>query len=348
MHRIVFLHSEWSSYFGACTAALAAHPEVASVHVIHWEPSAEAPFSPPEVAGVVHHRKSTLPRQALEHLLTGIQPTALVVSGWMEGDYLAVARHWRKTIPVILCMDNRWRGTVRQHIAARTAPIHLRRSFDRIWIPGTPQLEFAERLGFPQQRIAMGLYCADSHVFSGAAATRMNPDFLPKPRLVYIGRYAPEKGIAELQDAFASVADAFPDWQLHCIGTGALWATRNQHSRTFHHGFLQQDAIHRVIRDAAVFVMPSVTEPWGVVLHEMACAGLPLSATPDVGASAAFLEPGINGTFLDRHNLAHELAQVMQVSLTERAAQGRASHRIGMSYTPALWTLRLLDLIQTP
>ena len=38
----------------------------------------------------------------------------------------------------------------------------------------------------------------------------------------------------------------------------------------------------------------------------------------------------------------------MQVPLTERAAQGHASHRIGMSYTPALWTLRLLDLIQTP
>ena len=41
--------------------------------------------------------------------------------------------------------------------------------------------------------------------------------------------------------------------------------------------------------------MPSKKEPWGVVLQEMAIAGLPLLTSQHVGAATMFLEEHENG-----------------------------------------------------
>ena len=41
----------------------------------------------------------------------------------------------------------------------------------------------------------------------------------------------------------------------------------------------------RYYRDADVFVLPSRSEPWGMVLNEAAAAGLPLVATEESGAA---------------------------------------------------------------
>ena len=49
--------------------------------------------------------------------------------------------------------------------------------------------------------------------------------------------------------------------------------------------------------------MPSKFEPWGVVVHEFAAAGLPLLLTYSVGAASTFLIPGYNGYILKNNNI---------------------------------------------
>lgn len=344
-HRVVFLHTEWAGYFGACTAALAAHPEVESVHVIHWESNPDAPFEWP-AGGAVHRSLKSGLQQPLLQVLDQIAPTALFVSGWVDRDYLAAARRWRPHIPVVLCMDNRWTGSWRQRAAAATAPFTLHRHFDRIWVPGTPQMPFAARLGFPSNRRAIGLYCADNKPFDAAYQRRKSRLHSLRPTLVFAGRYVPVKGIDALQRAFAVLAPEFPEWELHCVGTGPLAAKQLYHPQITHHGFLQPSAFADLLRDAAVFVLPSREEPWGVVLHEMALAGLPLAATPVVGSASRYLTPGLNGTFLDPNNLSDSLRSLLQVPLEVRAQQSEASRAIGLTYTPAVWAETLLNFLQ--
>jgi len=346
-HRVVFLHTEWAGYFGACTAALAAHPEVESVHVIHWDSNPEAPFEWPSGGAVQRRLKSGL-AQPLLQLLDQIAPTALLVSGWIDRDYLAAARRWRPHIPVVLCMDNRWTGSWRQRLAAAVAPFTLHRHFDRIWVPGTPQLPYAARLGFPPHRRAVGLYCADNAPFDAAYRLRKPHLQALRPVLVFAGRYVPAKGIDALQHAFAALAPEFPEWELRCVGTGPLAATQLDHPQITHHGFLQPSDFATVLRDAAVFVLPSREEPWGVVLHEMALAGLPLAATPAVGSASHFLSSGLNGTLLDLHDLHSSLRSLLEVPLSVRAQQSEASRTIGLTYTPDVWAETLLNFVRTP
>ena len=172
-HRIVFLHAEWAGYLGACTAALAAHPDVESVHVIHWDAHPDAPFELPATGPVVRLLKSDLGLPGIERVLDQISPTALLVSGWIDRQYLAAARAWRPHIPVVLCMDNRWRGTWKQRLAATVAPHTLHRFFDRIWVPGAPQMPYAVRLGFPENRHRY-FRCGSCTVSAPAPSQRRN------------------------------------------------------------------------------------------------------------------------------------------------------------------------------
>jgi glycosyltransferase involved in cell wall biosynthesis len=60
-------------------------------------------------------------------------------------------------------------------------------------------------------------------------------------------------------------------------------------------GFIQPAKIPKLMQRARCLVLPSLWEPWGVVIQEAAAAGLPVIATHSCGASVAFLRDGING-----------------------------------------------------
>ena len=54
-----------------------------------------------------------------------------------------------------------------------------------------------------------------------------------------------------------------------------------------------------IIFNEGVFILPSLKEPWGVVLNEFAASGVPLLGSNVIGASSAFLINGYNGYTFD-------------------------------------------------
>jgi glycosyltransferase involved in cell wall biosynthesis len=50
---------------------------------------------------------------------------------------------------------------------------------------------------------------------------------------------------------------------------------------------------------ADVFVFPSENEPWGLVLNEVMCAGLPVVASREIGAVPDLVHHGVNGFTYD-------------------------------------------------
>ena len=339
--RIVFLYSELAGYVLACFEALASN-EDCEVAVAHWPVNAEAPFELPSNPPFVLQDRSRLSAPELNRWVEAQNPIALVVSGWMDPDYVAVARRWRRTIPVVLTLDNPWTGSLRQWAAAWTAPFWIRQIYDRVWYPGAPQRQFAQRLGF--ERRSEGMYCADVGAFDAAWKGRN-----PKHRLLYVGRYLSLKGVDELWTAFGQLASQFPDWELHAVGTGDGWDDRLEHPQIVHHGFLQPDELAPLVASASALVMPSHKEPWGVVLHEMAAAGLPLVASDAVGSTTRFLVPHENGFIFpagDADALTEALESMMKLTDTERARMGHASRALALELTPKKWAATLLELIR--
>ncbi len=343
--RFVFLYSELAGYVLASLQALASEFG-AEIDVVHWPVNPEAPFELPANSNLRLTDRSTLDQEGLNRLLDQASPNAIIVSGWMDRGYVRAVRRWRNRIPVIVGMDNHWTGSPRQRLASWLSRFLIRRSFNRIWIPGTPQREYARRLGFSDSETLTGWYCADVEPFMRIGRSAE----FSSPKLLYVGRYVPQKGVRQLWTAFGRFRKDFPQWELHCIGTGSEWDSRPELEGVFHHGFQQPQQLPRFIAQSTAFIMPSLWEPWGVVLQEMAAAGLPVLVSDAVGSATQFLKDGCNGFSFrsgDEDSLEHAMRRMAALSSDQILEMGQASARIALTLTPSIRSQQLLAFLDS-
>ncbi len=84
-----------------------------------------------------------------------------------------------------------------------------------------------------------------------------------------------------------------------------------------------------------VLVVPSLFEPWGLVINEGMAAGLPVIATEAVGAVDDLVQHGVNGMRVETGN-AEELERAMEKLLVApdvRASMGEASRALIRGWT---------------
>jgi len=84
--------------------------------------------------------------------------------------------------------------------------------------------EEAIALGVPRDRVAIVMNGVDGELFRprDRAAARQDLGVSAGPLVVYVGNLKPEKGVAELAEAWPNVTAAVPDAQLAVVGDGPL------------------------------------------------------------------------------------------------------------------------------
>jgi len=164
------------------------------------------------------------------------------------------------------------------------------------------------------------------------------------PCILYAGRMTPEKGVQVLVQAFAMVADQFPDAELRLVGPPWLSDPRllppwdaaliskdgfcadlsgrlaelagAAADRLVLAGSLSRPSLARAYRDAAIVVQPSLwEEPFGMpALEAMACGAAVVVTEP--GGHAEFVADGRTGRIVPRGEVA-DLAQVLRELLAD-------------------------------
>lgn len=344
---VLFLYTELAAYTVACLRA-AAH--TFDLHVVRWPVNREAPFEFGPEEGIRLYDRRTFSRKNLAVLADDINPDLVVVSGWIDKDYVAIARKLRSIIPVVLILDNPWKGALKQQLAALVSSFTLQKSFSHCWVPGQRQFQYARRLGFSKESIQTGFYSADLSHFNQLyertfPSRRAN---FPK-RFLYVGRYVDFKGIFEMWRAFMEFRDETDEqWELWCVGTGDQYDNRIESEGIRHFGFLQPDELESVIAESGVFILPSKKEPWGVVVHEFAAAGFPLICSSEVGAAEAFLQPNVNG-YLHSPGSVNELKSAMKKIAAQPDEQllkmAEKSHQLSAQISPESWAQNLLRFL---
>ncbi|MEO1598821.1 MAG: glycosyltransferase family 4 protein, partial [Planctomycetota bacterium] len=295
--RVLVLATRMSGYMLACLSGLA-QALGAEIVVVRRPPDADqAPFFFGDVATIRFLDRAALDRRQLCDLVRTHAPELILCFGWLDGDYLAAVRSRPKGCHAVMTMDTQWRGTARQIAGLVFARLKLVPTFDAIWVAGERQARFARLLGFRHVCISKGLYAADREKF---APIMMQHGGHPAKRLVFVGRYAREKGIDILWDAFLRYHETRQsDLELWCVGTGPLGKTAPAHPKIKHLGFRQPEDFAKLLGDGGIFILPSLYEPWGVVVQEFAIAGFPLILSSAVGAGDHYLTPE-NGILLDK------------------------------------------------
>jgi glycosyltransferase involved in cell wall biosynthesis len=282
-------------------------------------------------------------------LAASCSPDLVLTSGWVDKGYLKVCRAMRKRgIPTVMTFDTAWRGGAKQWLSAALGRTWIPATFSHAWATGELQTLYAHRLGFKKDHVQRGFYAADTGPFLAAYPHACSERGQRYPhRFICVARYIPTKGQQVLCDAFAALCDRneAADWELHLVGTGELYdAVRNspsgRHPRIVHRGFVQAGDMPAVLMESGVSVVPSLYEPWGVVVQEHACMGLPLLLSDAVGARERFLETGRNGDVHragDLADLARSLRSMVQRSDAELLAMGEHSAQLGAAWTPHHW-----------
>jgi glycosyltransferase involved in cell wall biosynthesis len=131
--------------------------------------------------------------------------------------------------------------------------------------------------GIPAQKIHVVPYGADPARFSPRIAARaVDAPF----RVLFVGQIGERKGISYLLDAWRGFRDS--GTELHLVGDFVAGSEVYQRDRGLfrHTGNVPQQQLPELMREADVFVLPTLVEGMPMVVIEAMACGLPVIVTP--------------------------------------------------------------------
>lgn len=346
--NVLVLYTELAPYVLAC---LNAFVESTGVHVdlVRWPVNKEAPFALEFHKNITVHERNVFTDAQLVEFAMARRRSLVMASGWVDKGYLRACRALRaKGTPSVMTFDTAWRGSAKQGVQAIMGRFWIHRTFTHAWATGAKQAEYATKLGFLPDRIRTGFYAADTAPFLKTYRNTKHERRSHYPhRFICVARYIPTKGQQVLCDAFAALCDAGEagNWDLHLVGVGEQHkevseSTSGRHPQIVHRGFVQAKDMPETLRRSGVAILPSMYEPWGVVVQEFACMGLPLLLSDAVGARERFLKEGENGFVHeagDEEDLKRTMKCIIEKSDDQLFAMGERSFELGGAWTPDDW-----------
>ncbi len=316
------------------------------VYVVSWDKKKNTVYMPSFTDGVTHFNRSELCFHKLAGLIQSISPDIIYVSGRMDKLYLKIAKKYRALIPIVAGMDTQWQNNLKTYIKLLLSYFWYKPYFSHIWVPGEQQYALAQALGYSSNSIINNLYSCDFELFNSVPP--LNPNEFNKT-ILFIGRLERSKGFDVLIKCWRGFnKEELSGWRLKVIGSGSLYEKFQNTENVDFLGFLDQNKIRDELVSSSIFILPSVYEPWGVVVHELACAGRLLICSGNVGAVNAFLINGFNGFKIDEVNsqsLADTLKQVFSMNFDDIVLMGCNSRTLAKRITPKLSAASLISIL---
>jgi glycosyltransferase involved in cell wall biosynthesis len=265
------------------------------------------------------------------------RPQAVVVHGYSHLTENVVIQASRSAgIPVLLRGES---NLLRQRpalvrVGKRLAlPLVMSRLAGALAI-GTHNARYLEHYGVPRERIFLTPYAVDNAFFreqaraarTEARAWRAKLD-IPSDHLVvlFVAKLIPEKACADLIRAMGSLRRR--DVTLVIAGDGPLrtdteaLAAGYPGLSTRFLGFANQTRMPAVYALGDLLVLPSLSEPWGLVVNEAMNLGLPVIVSDQVGA-APDLVSSANGWVFPAGDIP-ALTAALREAISDRTALKR-------------------------
>jgi glycosyltransferase involved in cell wall biosynthesis len=290
--------------------------------------------------GAVARGRWVVASRGTRHELDDFNPDIVLLGGWNQPAFwtgLRWARRHGRTVVLWVestLYDERSGSLVLERLKRRAVS-----AASAFLVPGRAALEYVESLGVSPERIFVAPNAVDLSIFTVDA----NRETREQCTFLYVGRLAAEKGIDVLLDAFADVPG-----RLLIAGSGPQEAElrARTNGRVTFLGHMPREELPELYKSADCFVLPSRSEPWGMVLKEAAAAGLPLVATEAAGAAHDLIEDGVNGYRVAVDD-ADALADALRKVASDRAWRRRAGERsreLTEGYTGEAWADAVADL----
>ncbi len=310
---------------------------------------------------------------------------ALALLGWGNRE-ANVAHAWalRKNVPCILLSESTEKDRARSRLG-EWVKRRIVSGFNAALVGGRRHAKYLENLGMPADCIFYGYNAVDSAYFAEAAAavrleepSRRNCLGLLNPFFLCACRLVPQKNLIKLLEAYAeyrkllgdrvgveipadviggsvNASASYRPWDLVILGDGplrsALCGRRSElglDDSVHMPGFKTYDEMPDYFGLASSLVLPSVSEPWGLVVNEAMASGLPVLVSDRCGCAHELVRDGVNGfTFdpRDTDRLANLMLQVGSMPASQVLQFGSASCSIIADWGPERFAAGLRNAI---
>lgn len=323
----------------------------ANIVVVSWDDDKFYPYKIPDIKEVTFYKKSEFNYRRLRELINSFEPDIIVASGWIVNDYnKACGFAKKKGIKIVAASDTQWKSTLRQKIGVSVSKFYHRKYFDYLWVAGVQQFEYARRLRFPNNKIIYNCYSADLPIFIKSYELSFNKKKLKFPKtLLFAGRFSEEKGINQLIGIYNELKKEGFNWKLTLVGVGPL-ALKNVNNKQIEvMDYVQPDEFSSIIENSGVFILPGTNyEPWGLVVHEFAAAGMPIICSDKCGAATEFVINGFNGYVFNSEQkdaLKQTLQNLQDLDSSELLKMGYNSHKLSRKITPETAAANLMSIL---
>ncbi|MDJ0596560.1 MAG: glycosyltransferase family 4 protein [Pleurocapsa sp. MO_226.B13] len=322
----------------------------------------------PEIFTVAGGALETLNPQVIadkliEHLAT-IKPAVVVIAGY---NYLAMrkATKWAKQngVKTVLLSDSQYLDQPRNLIKEALKGWWIRNNFDAAFVAGASAAFYLEHLGFRRDRLWRCYDVVENQYFaSHAEQVRQFPEpnrqkyNLPEHFFLYVGRFSAEKNLSRLLEAYHRYQQHHPNgWSLVMVGSGPQQTelkdtvTRLGIKNLVWTGFKQLSELPIYYGLASALILPSLSEPWGLVVNEAMACSLPILISDRCGCLLDLVFPGINGYVfnpLEVTSIEAGLNYFSSQPSAKLSQMSAASRQIIANYTPQTWAEALVDCVK--
>jgi glycosyltransferase involved in cell wall biosynthesis len=216
---------------------------------------------------------------------------------------------------------------------------------------GSANRAYYRALGVPDSKIFDVPYTVDNERFISAAALTPEQRLevrkkygVPagKPVVLYASKFMRRKHPDDVIRAVASLEKKGEGVTLLMVGTGEMeqelraQAAALGMDNVVFAGFINQSELPSIYAASDIFVLPAEDEPWGLIVNEVMCAGVPVVAADEVGCVRDLVQDGVNGYHMKAGDVG-SLAKALQTLVGDeplRRRMGAASLSIirGWSY----------------
>ena len=173
-----------------------------------------------------------------------------------------------------------------------------------------------------------------------------------EPRFLYVGRLSIEKGLDDLFTAFCTLHARLPGARLDLVGAGPLADDLKRrvtnlnmtHAISFL-GSKSLEDISGLFQNCTALVLPSHSEPWGLVVNEALSYGCPVVVSSACGCVPDLVREGATGYAFESGNsddLVKALDSVRHLS-DDREAVALNCLDVVADYTPERAATQILD-----
>ena len=217
---------------------------------------------------------------------------------------------------------------------------------DAFNVYGTKSKDYLVKLGAKENRLSLvGNNTDNSFYYEQTAKWRKVRENLraeygaPQHNFIYVGRFSAEKNIFALLSAFREVQERCREWGLILVGDGPQrneierYIGTNGIRRVALPGFKQRGDVPKYLAMSDVFVLPSISEPWGIVVNEAMAAGLPVLVSNNCGCYPDIVKDDRNGFSFNPLNGGQLTGLLMKMASNECDLKAMERSRLGSYMT---------------